>query len=56
MAKKIKNSGYVYGDDYTSAVDRLTHYFGNEDTISIQVTVVADTDYGVMVTTEDITK
>lgn len=50
--KEITNSGYVYGDDYTSAVAKLTHYFGDEDIVSIQVAIVNDTDYGIMVIEE----
>lgn len=52
--KEITNSGYTHGDNYTSAVDKLTHYFGDEDIVSIQVAIVNDTDYGIMVTDETV--
>lgn len=50
--REITNRGYVYGDDYKSAVDRLTHSFGDEDIASIQITIVDDTEFGVMITDE----
>lgn len=50
--KEITNRGYVYGDDYTNAVNKLIHYFGDEDIASIQIVVVADTDFGVVITEE----
>ena len=50
--REITNRGYVYGDDYKSAVDRLIHCFGDKDTASVQITIVDDTDFGVMVTDE----
>ena len=50
--REITNRGYVYGDDYKSAVDRLIRCFGDEDTASIQITIVDDTEFGVMVTDE----
>ena len=50
--KEITNNGYVCGNDYTNAVDKLTHYFGDEEVISIQIAVIEDTDIGVMVTKE----
>lgn len=50
--KEITNKGYVYGDDYTNAVNKLIHYFGNEDIASIQIAIVEDTDFGVIITEE----
>lgn len=35
-------SGYVCGDSYTSALDRLLEYFGEDETVDVKLSFVTD--------------